>query len=93
MSDLNTAMALIISCFSKYAGKEGNPHTLTKAELKDLLQNELGELLGKANDKSAVERIFKELDANQDNSVDFPEFGKMIFCLTVMCHEYFICKK
>ncbi|XP_076610853.1 ictacalcin-like [Chaetodon auriga] len=93
MSDVNTAMALLINCFSRYAGKEGNPHTLTKAELKDLLQNELAELLGKASDKSALDKIFKELDANQDNSVDFAEFGRMIFSLTVMCHEFFISKK
>lgn len=47
----------------------------------------------KANNQAAVDRIFKELDSNKDNSVDFNEFGKMIFCLTVMCHEYFTCKK
>ncbi|CAJ1083313.1 ictacalcin-like [Xyrichtys novacula] len=92
MTDLNTAMCLIISTFEKYAGKEGDKHTLSKLELKELLQNELGELLGKASDKAAVDRIFDDLDSNKDNSVDFAEFGKMIFCLTVMCHEYF-CKK
>nr|XP_046274532.1 ictacalcin-like [Scatophagus argus]XP_046274533.1 ictacalcin-like [Scatophagus argus] len=93
MSEVNTAMALLINAFSKYAGKEGDQHSLSKAELKELLQNELGELLGKANDKAAVDRIFKELDTNQDNSVDFREFGRMIFSLTVMCHEYFASKK
>lgn len=46
MSEVNTAMALLISSFSKYAGKEGDPHTLNKKELKELLQSELGELLG-----------------------------------------------
>lgn len=46
MSDINKAIALLIATFSKYAGKEGNKHTLSKAELKELLQNELGELLG-----------------------------------------------
>lgn len=45
MSDVNKAMALLIQSFSKYAGREGDPHTLSKAELKELLQNELGELL------------------------------------------------
>lgn len=46
MSDVQTAMALLISSFSKYAGKDGNALTLSKAELKNLLQNELVELLG-----------------------------------------------
>ncbi|KAM3596158.1 uncharacterized protein V6R79_009412 [Siganus canaliculatus] len=93
MSDIQTAIALLISGFNKYSGKEGDKHTLTNTELKDLLQNELGELLGKANDQAAVDRIFKDLDSNGDNTVDFSEFGKMIFCLTVMCHEFFTGKK
>lgn len=46
MSEINKAIALLITTFSKYAGKEGDKHTLSKAELKELLQNELGELLG-----------------------------------------------
>ncbi|XP_070702466.1 ictacalcin-like [Pempheris klunzingeri] len=93
MSNLQTAMAIIISTFDKYSGKEGDKYTLSKGELKELLQSELGELLGKANDKAAVDHIFKDLDSNQDNSVDFDEYGKLIFCLTRMCHEYFTGKK
>lgn len=45
MSDVLQAMTLLIKSFSKYSGREGDPHTLSKAELKELLQNELGELL------------------------------------------------
>lgn len=45
MSDVCTAMSLLIRSFSKYAGREGDPHTLSQAELKELLQDELGELL------------------------------------------------
>lgn len=120
MSDVCTAMSLLIKSFSKYAGREGDPHTLSKAELKELLQNELGELLKVAGrplrfhcsasdsaperccllchlqdttNKGAVDVIFKDLDTNKDNSVDFNEYGRMIFCLTGMCHEYFTGKK
>lgn len=46
MSDIQTAMALLINAFDKYSGKEGDKYTLSKAELKELLQNELGDLLG-----------------------------------------------
>lgn len=46
MSDLEMAICLLIKTFSKYAGKEGDKHSLNRAELKDLLQNELGALLG-----------------------------------------------
>lgn len=46
MSEVQQAMALLISSFHKYSGKEGDKYTLSKAELKDLLQAELGEVLG-----------------------------------------------
>lgn len=49
MSDIVTAISLLIKCFNKYACKEGNPCTLNKGELKLLLQNELGELLQVSN--------------------------------------------
>ncbi|XP_029976452.1 ictacalcin-like [Salarias fasciatus] len=88
MSDTQQAMALLLNVFDKYARKEGDSDTLTKQELKDLLQTELGELLGKANDKAAVDKIFKELDRNADNTVDFQEFANLVTALTVMCHEF-----
>ncbi|KAI9540124.1 hypothetical protein NQZ68_002058 [Dissostichus eleginoides] len=92
MSDVQNAMTLLIGSFSKYAGKEGDNNTLSKAELKELLQNELGDLLGKANDKAAVDRLFEGLDTNKDNSVDFKEFINMVTCLTLACRKY-ACKK
>ncbi|XP_054462538.1 protein S100-A10a [Anoplopoma fimbria] len=92
MTNVQKAMALLIETFDKYASKEGARDTLTKGELKDLLKNEFGDLLGKANDTTAVDRLFQGLDANQDGSVDFNEFTNMVSCLTVMCHQHF-CKK
>lgn len=46
MSDVQNAMALLIGSFNKYAGREGDSNTLSKAELKELLHNEFGDLLG-----------------------------------------------
>lgn len=37
MTDISTAIALLIASFSKYSGKEGDPLTLSKGELKELL--------------------------------------------------------
>lgn len=52
MSDLEMAIGLLIKSFSKYAGKEGDKHSLNRAELKELLQNELGTLLGVSDHSS-----------------------------------------
>ncbi|KAF3707320.1 Ictacalcin [Channa argus] len=93
MSDIQQAMALLITCFDKYSGKEGDRNTLSKAELKDLLENEFGNMLSNSNDKAGIDRIFNDLDKNKDNSVDFREFVTLVCCLTQLCHEYFISKK
>ncbi|XP_034016635.1 ictacalcin-like [Thalassophryne amazonica] len=87
MSDIEKAMTLLISSFHKYSGKEGDKMTLTKGELKDLLESELEGFIGKCADKAAVDQLFEKLDRNQDNTVDFSEFVSLITCLTVVCHE------
>ncbi|XP_017323548.1 ictacalcin-like isoform X1 [Ictalurus punctatus] len=89
MSGLQQGMALLISTFHKYSGKEGDKLTLSKGELKDLLTNELGEILGKSNDQTKVDKIFKDLDANADGTVDFQEYVTLVACLTMLCNEFF----
>lgn len=42
MGDVWTAVALLIKFFKNYAGKGGNPNTISKSELKDLLQDQFG---------------------------------------------------
>lgn len=42
MGDVWTAVALLIKFFNNYAGKGGNPNTLSKSELKALLQDQFG---------------------------------------------------
>ncbi|KAG5842861.1 ictacalcin-like isoform X2 [Anguilla rostrata] len=93
MSDIQQAMVMLITAFHKYSGKEGDPLTLTKNELKNLLQAELGEILGTAKDQSAVDKIFKELDRDGDNTVDFKEYIHLVCSLTMLCNEFFIKKK
>lgn len=46
MTDLETSMATIIAVFQKYAEREGDKHKLKKSELKDLLHDELPDLMG-----------------------------------------------
>ncbi|XP_069041624.1 uncharacterized protein [Lepisosteus oculatus] len=89
MSNLEGAMGLMIQTFHKYSGKEGDKYTLSKAELKDLLTNELGNYLGNPQDKDAVDKVMKDLDANRDGQVDFTEFIILVGALTVACNEFF----
>lgn len=50
-SNLESAMQMLIKTFHKYSGKEGDKYTLSRAELKELLLEELGTYLGVREDK------------------------------------------
>ncbi|XP_048009739.1 ictacalcin-like [Megalobrama amblycephala] len=89
MSQIQQGMALLIAAFHKYSGKEGDKSTLTKGELKDLLNAELKDILGKSDDKAALDKIFKDLDANADGTVDFQEYVTLVACITMLCNEFF----
>ncbi|XP_016356335.1 ictacalcin-like [Sinocyclocheilus anshuiensis] len=89
MSQIQQGMALLIAAFHKYSGKEGDKHTLTKGELKDMLNTELSDILGKSGDQGALDKIFKDLDANADGTVDFQEYITLVACITMLCNEFF----
>ncbi|XP_077430732.1 protein S100-A1-like isoform X1 [Vanacampus margaritifer] len=89
-SSLENAMQLMIQTFHKYSGNEGDKYTLSKAELKDMLTTELGNYLGKAQDKEAVEKVMCDLDSNGDGEVDFTEFIILVGALTVACNDFFL---
>ncbi|XP_026800582.1 ictacalcin 2 [Pangasianodon hypophthalmus] len=89
MSQVEQGMAMLISAFHKYSGKEGDKCTLSKAELKDLLTNELKDIFGKTQDKGALDKIFRDLDANADGVVDFQEYVTLVACITMLCNEFF----
>uniref|UniRef100_A0A8C1R6Y5 Protein S100 n=1 Tax=Cyprinus carpio TaxID=7962 RepID=A0A8C1R6Y5_CYPCA len=89
MSQIQQGMALLIAAFHKYSGKEGDKTTLSKGELKDLLTAELSDILGKSSDKAAVDKIFKDLDANADGTVDFKEYVTLVACIIMLCNEFF----
>ncbi|XP_056124355.1 S100 calcium binding protein S isoform X1 [Siphateles boraxobius] len=89
-SNLESAMQMLIKTFHKYSGKEGDKFTLSRGELRELLTEELGNYLGNAQDKDAVERVMNDLDSNNDGEVDFTEFIILMGALTVACNDFFL---
>ncbi|XP_016387497.1 protein S100-A1-like [Sinocyclocheilus rhinocerous] len=89
-STLETAMQLMIQTFHKYSGNEGDKYTLSKQELKEMLTQELGNYLGNAQDKDAVDKVMGDLDSNNDGEVDFTEFVILVGALTVACNDFFL---
>ncbi|XP_044304387.1 protein S100-A4-like [Varanus komodoensis] len=86
---LENALDVIVSTFHKYSSKEGDKYKLNKSELKDLLQRELPGFAGKKKDEATFQRIMSNLDANQDNEVDFQEYAVFLACIAMACNEFF----
>uniref|UniRef100_A0AAQ4RSE6 EF-hand domain-containing protein n=1 Tax=Gasterosteus aculeatus aculeatus TaxID=481459 RepID=A0AAQ4RSE6_GASAC len=87
MTQLETAMAMLMKTFDTYAAGEGSKDTLSKAEVKTLLEKELPGLLKSAKNPGEVDKLFKSLDFNGDSEVDFSEFVVMVAALTCACHD------
>ncbi|KAM4565031.1 protein S100-P-like [Fundulus diaphanus] len=92
MSHLEVAMATLIQTFDKYASADGKRATLSKAEVKTLMENELPGLLKAAKNPEEVDKLLKSLDSNGDAEVDFQEFVFLVAALTCAAHDRF-CKK
>ncbi|XP_012684364.1 protein S100-A10a [Clupea harengus] len=86
-SDLEKAMESMIMVFHKYASKEGVSNTLSRKELKDLMENELAGFLKSQKDPATVDKIMKDLDANGDGQVSFEEFVSLVVGLSIACEQ------
>ncbi|KAJ1078884.1 hypothetical protein K5549_010335 [Capra hircus] len=82
-TQLEIAMDIMIRTFHRYSCREGDRFKLSKGELKMLLQRELTEFLSVSpavlpvqcqKDPELVDKMMQDLDANEDNEVDFNEF-------------------
>ncbi|XP_005411461.1 PREDICTED: protein S100-A6-like [Chinchilla lanigera] len=74
--DVEDIMLFLVTLYLKYSGREGDPETLTKQELRDLILTELP--FGKKLHPAELESFFEELDLNKDNEVNFVEFSTFL---------------
>ncbi|XP_072263244.1 protein S100-P [Pyxicephalus adspersus] len=89
MTELETAMVLVMNVFDKYACTEGKKETLTNNELKKLLEKELPGILQGAKGKDDCDKLLKTLDENKDSEIDFNEFLVLVASVTCMAHQRF----
>ncbi|XP_060537918.1 uncharacterized protein LOC132709124 [Pantherophis guttatus] len=88
-SELETAMEIIISVFHRYALRSGDKDKLSKKELKQLLQNELGGPLKTQKYPEGVDKIMRGLDKNGDGQVSFQEFLKLVAAILITGNSSF----
>uniref|UniRef100_A0A667ZEU2 Protein S100 n=2 Tax=Myripristis murdjan TaxID=586833 RepID=A0A667ZEU2_9TELE len=86
-SELEIAMESMITVFHRYASKDGRSGTLSRRELRELLENELSGFLKSQREPAAVDQIMKNLDANGDGQVDFEEFVSLVVGLSIACEQ------
>ncbi|KAM6974852.1 protein S100-A10a [Tautogolabrus adspersus] len=86
-SELESAMESLIKVFHKYASKEGRSGTLSRRELRELMEAELSTFLASQKDPAAVDKIMKDLDTNGDGQVDFEEFVSLVVGLSIACEQ------
>ncbi|XP_051577152.1 protein S100-A1-like [Myxocyprinus asiaticus] len=92
-SDLERAMETMIVVFHRYAGREGISTTLSRRELKQLMETELSSFLKSQKDAAAVDKIMKDLDANGDGEVNFEEFVSLVVGLSIACEQIYQIKQ
>ncbi|NXU48524.1 M126 protein, partial [Turnix velox] len=88
LSELEKAMDVIIDVFHQYSRREGDRDTLTKNELKLLIEKQLLNYLKHVKNKATIDEIMKDLDVNKDAQISFCETMLLITRVTIATHEH-----
>ncbi|XP_063002421.1 protein S100-A2-like [Elgaria multicarinata webbii] len=86
---LERALGVLVCTFQRYCQKEGDQRTLSKGELKELLEKELPSLKTVEIKDGAFEELMSLLDTNKDNQIDFEEYIRFITAACTFVHDFF----
>ncbi|NXW62297.1 M126 protein, partial [Eurystomus gularis] len=88
LSELEKAMDVIIDVFHQYSRQEGDRDTLTKGELKLMIEKQLVNYLKHVKNKATIDEIMKDLDFNKDEQLSFNEVMLLIIRVTIATHDH-----
>ncbi|XP_026575996.1 cornulin-like [Pseudonaja textilis] len=87
MSHLLRNIRSIICIFEKYAKDDGDCGTLSKGELKQLIQTEFADVIVDPHDPKTIETVLHLLDTDCDGKVGFEEFTVLVFKVVKACYK------
>ncbi|KAK2084324.1 hypothetical protein P7K49_037357 [Saguinus oedipus] len=85
---LEKALTTLVTTFHKYSGREGSKLTLSRKELKELIEQEL--CLGEKMKESSIDGLMKSLDKNSDQEIDFKEYSVFLTTLCMAYNDFFL---
>ncbi|XP_044529973.1 protein S100-A9 [Gracilinanus agilis] len=84
---MEKALDIMVNTFHQYSGQVGDPDTLTRGEMKQLINKEMPNFLKNAKDLQNSKHIMQELDTDQNGQVNFNEFSVLMARLIMATHE------
>ncbi|NWY07803.1 M126 protein, partial [Nothoprocta ornata] len=88
LSELEKAIDTIIDVFHQYSRREGDKDTLSKMEMKLLVEKQLANYLRHVKDQSSLDQIFKDLDTDKNQQLSFGEVMLLIVRVTIATHKH-----
>ncbi|CAO2599002.1 Protein S100-A8 [Lemmus lemmus] len=82
LSELEKSLEKLVDVYHNYSSVKGNHHALYKDDFQKLVTTECPQYMQKKN----AETVFKELDINQDNAINFEEFLVLLVKVGVAAH-------
>ncbi|XP_010722197.1 cornulin-like [Meleagris gallopavo] len=86
MAQLQENINGIITTFYTYASSDGDCSTLSRGELRQLIEQEFEDVIMDARDPRTVEKVLLFLDEDSSGKVDFSEFLNLVFRVAKACH-------
>ncbi|XP_031231931.1 protein S100-A8 [Mastomys coucha] len=82
-SELEKSLSNLIDVYHNYSRLQGNHHALYRDDFKKMVTTECPQFVKNKN----TENLFRELDVNSDNAVNFEEFIVLLIRVGVAAHK------